>query len=131
MIEGVAGRFEDTELKLADAVTFAFARGLCINDLAISIRAVKDFGARQFGKDRGTRNEILIAMRLEDVRDLEALGTRTRDYLEWYRITNSKQLSGDFESFIELKENLQSRPQQRKGPVSEYLDGMQRIFEDD
>ncbi|MFP6859248.1 MAG: hypothetical protein VCA73_18360 [Roseibacillus sp.] len=63
--------------------------------------------------------------------DLEALGTRTRDYLEWYRITNSKQLSGDFESFIELKENLQSRPQQRKGPVSEYLDGMQRIFEDD
>ena len=32
---------------------------------------------------------------------------------------------------IELKENLQSRPQQRKGPVSDYLDGMQRTFEDD
>ncbi|NIP98753.1 MAG: hypothetical protein GWO24_37250 [Akkermansiaceae bacterium] len=60
--------------------------------------------------------------------DLEALGKRTRDYLEWYRITNARQMSGDFESFIELKENLEAPSKRRFGPVSEYLDDMQRVF---
>lgn len=62
------------ELELADAVAIAFARGLRIHDLTVGIRAVKDFGARQVGKNRGTRNEILVAVGLKDMRDLEALG---------------------------------------------------------
>ena len=59
---------------------------------------------------------------------LRSLGNRARDYLEWYRITNSKQLTGDFESFVELKEKLQTHPRRHQGPVSEYLDSMQRLF---
>lgn len=59
---------------------------------------------------------------------LRSLGNRARDYLEWYRITNSKQLTGDFESFVELKEKLQTQPRRHQGPVSEYLDSMQRLF---
>ena len=41
-----------------------------------------------------------------------------------------RSLSGDFESFKELKEKLESTPE-RKGPVSEYLDRMQRVFAED
>ncbi len=74
----------------------------------------------------GERLESLAGQRTH----LLAVGLRVRDYLEWYRITNAKQLSGDFESFIELKENLQSPPTRRKGPIAEYLDDMQRIYED-
>ncbi len=59
---------------------------------------------------------------------LRSLGSRVRDYLEWYRITNSKERSGDFESFVERKEKLESRPGGHRGPVSEYLDSMQRLF---
>lgn len=59
--------------------------------------------------------------------DLAALGSRTRDYLEWYRITTARQMSGDFESFIQLKENLETT-RSRTGHVSEYLDRMQRVF---
>lgn len=62
--------------------------------------------------------------------ELVSLGLRTRDYLDWFRITKSTELSGDFESFIELKENLQTKPSKRRGHISEYLDSMQRIFED-
>jgi hypothetical protein len=68
-----------------------------------------------------------LAMRRSD---LLALGLRTRDYLDWVLITKSNELSGDFESFIELKKNLQVRPSKHRGHVSEYLDSMQRVFED-
>ena len=60
---------------------------------------------------------------------LRGLGVRTRDYLEWYRITNSKRLTGDFESFVDLKERLEEHSAGSRGPVSEYLDSMQRLFE--
>ncbi len=60
---------------------------------------------------------------------LRGLGIRTRDYLEWYRITNSRRLTGDFETFVDLKERLERRPGGPEGPVSEYLDSIQRLFE--
>jgi hypothetical protein len=78
--------------------------------------------------DKDDRVEARLQALADQRVQLRALGSRTRDYLEWYRITNAKQLSGDFESFIELKENLQTMPSERRGPVSEYLDSMQRIF---
>ena len=75
----------------------------------------------------GERLERLAAERDR----LRGIGNRTRDYLEWYRITSSSQLSGDFESFVEIKEGLESQPSSRRGPVSEYMNSMQRLFAED
>ena len=75
-----------------------------------------------------------LPQRLEELRRerarLRSLGVRTRDYLEWYRIANSTRLTGDFESFVELKARLEQGPGQGDGPVSEYLNSMQRLFEE-
>jgi len=81
-----------------------------------------------YDKDQSVEERLEgLAMRRSD---LLALGLRTRDYLDWVLITKSNELSGDFESFIELKENLQAKPSKHRGHVSEYLDSMQRVFED-
>jgi hypothetical protein len=81
-----------------------------------------------YDKDQSVEERLeVLAMRRSD---LLALGLRTRDYLDWVLITKSNELSGDFESFIELKKNLQVRPSKPRGHVSEYLDSMQRVFED-
>ena len=83
------------------------------------------------GEIASDRDEQIGERLLELARErerLRALGNRARDYLEWYRITNSRQLTGDFESFVELKEKLQIQPRRHQGPVSEYLDSMQRLF---
>ena len=73
-----------------------------------------------------------IAERLQDLqaeRDrLAALGNRTRDYLEWYRITNSEELTGEFESFIDLKNRLEVMSGKNEGPIGVYMDSMQRLF---
>jgi hypothetical protein len=61
--------------------------------------------------------------------ELAALGERTRDYLDWYRISNSQTLSGDFESFMELKGGLKESNSRRRGPVSEYLNDIQRVYD--
>lgn len=64
-------------------------------------------------------------------RDLAALGLRVRDYLDWYRITSAKRLSGDFQTYIDLKESLEEAPNRRTGPVSSYLDKMQEILKEE
>ena len=82
----------------------------------------------EIASDRDEQVEKRLQGLARERERLRSLGNRVRDYLEWYRITNSKQLSGDFESFVELKEKLESRPRGHQGPVSEYLDSMQRLF---
>jgi hypothetical protein len=53
---------------------------------------------------------------------------RGRDYLDWFEITRARQTSGAFDDYLQLKERLKERQHQRKDPVSEYLDRMDRIF---
>lgn len=73
-----------------------------------------------------------IAERLQNLqaeRDrLAALGNRTRDYLEWYRITSSQELTGEFDSFIDLKSRLEVMSGKNEGPIGVYMDSMQRLF---
>ena len=87
--------------------------------------------------------EILAELAADQDRDLETrlaalaaererlrqLGARTRDYLDWYRITSSDELSGAFADYIKVKESLQAPRTPRKGTVSSYLDDMQALFE--
>ena len=83
---------------------------------------------REISADRDEQVEKRLQALARERERLRSLGLRVRDYLEWYRITNSKQLSGDFESFVDLKDKLRIRPGGHQGPVSEYLDSMQRLF---
>lgn len=57
------------------------------------------------------------------------MGERTRDYLDWCRITQGRQLSGAFVDYIKLKEKLEAEPSRRSGPVSKYLDDLQSLYE--
>ncbi len=79
-----------------------------------------------------TDKDEQITERLQDLkaeRDrLAALGNRTRDYLEWYRITSSEELTGEFDSFIDLKSRLEVMSGKNEGPIGVYMDSMQRLF---
>jgi hypothetical protein len=67
---------------------------------------------------------------LEEERALfREVGQRTRDYLDWYRISNASQVSGDFRSYQELKRELETETTANPGPLDRYLSGMQRLYD--
>lgn len=51
-----------------------------------------------------------------------------RDYLDWFEITRVRETSGEFEDYLALKERLKVRSEDRKDPVSSYLDRMEKVF---
>lgn len=68
---------------------------------------------------------------LEEERELfRAVGLRTRDYLDWYRISHATRLSGDFRDYQELKRKLETAPTRHAGPLDEYLDGVQAMYDE-
>ncbi len=80
------------------------------------------------GRDRDL--DARLASLAAEREDLRALGVRTRDFLDWYRITSAEELSGAFEDYIGLQESLRAG-QRRKpvtGPISEYLDDVQALY---
>lgn len=67
---------------------------------------------------------------LDQSRDyLRRIGVRTRDILEWYHITTAVEVSGAFDDYLKLKEKLQQGPSQRRGPISAYLDAIEKVYE--
>ena len=60
---------------------------------------------------------------------LTETGKRVRDLLEWYHITTAREVSGEFEDYMKTKEALERDPTPRTGPISEYLDSIQKIYE--
>jgi hypothetical protein len=69
---------------------------------------------------------------LEESREyLRRIGTRVRDILEWYHITTAVEVSGAFDSYLKVKENLSRKATERDGPISRYLDGIEKIYEGD
>ena len=80
------------------------------------------------GKDKeiGTRLAKLGDVRMQ----MKTSAMRVRDYLDWYYITRSDRVSGDFEKYRALTEALdkeRSRPPANDSTQA-YLDEMQRIF---
>lgn len=59
---------------------------------------------------------------------LVATGERTRDLLDWYRISTATEMSGAFEDYTKLKEELDRNDNPRTGPVSRYLDDLQKVY---
>jgi len=80
------------------------------------------------GKSEGVdaRLEKLADVRLK----LKEVGIRARDYLDWYYITRSDDVSGDFKQYRELSEALQREKMKPREEDSTqlYLDGVQRLY---
>ena len=55
-------------------------------------------------------------------------GERTRDLLDWYRITSATEVSGAFEDYTRLKEELEKDLNPSPGPISRYLDDLQKLY---
>lgn len=80
------------------------------------------------GKDEGIDARLV---RLADVRmKMQTSAKRVRDYLDWYYITRSHEVSGDFEKYRALAEAL--KKEKMRPPVGDsteqYLDEVQRVF---
>ncbi len=76
-----------------------------------------------------------IDNRLKDLADRRAAlvgrSARGRDFLDWFEITRAREVSGEFDDYIRLKERLAEGPRPRKDRVSAYLDRMDGMFRRD
>jgi len=68
---------------------------------------------------------------IEEERQLfRDVGIRTRDYIDWYQITNATELTGDFREYQELKKRLETESAPHPGPLDEYLEQVQSLYEE-
>ncbi|NWK57166.1 hypothetical protein HW115_16205 [Verrucomicrobiaceae bacterium N1E253] len=80
------------------------------------------------GKDKD------IQMRLNKLADVrmkyQEAGTRVRDYLDWYYITQADEVSGSFKQYIDLSRALkrESIKPRESDSIQEYLDGIQALY---
>ena len=82
-------------------------------------------------QDRDENLDARLAELEESREHLRRIGIRTRDILEWYHITTAVEVSGAFDDYIQLKEKLSEGPTQRSGPISRYLDAIEKVYERD
>lgn len=55
---------------------------------------------------------------------------KARDYLDYFEITRARDVSGAFDDYLKLKEELQERPRPERGDrLSDVLDTMDRTYE--
>lgn len=80
------------------------------------------------GKDKGIQGRL---EKLWDVRlKLKEAGMRSRDYLDWYYITRSNEVSGNFKQYRELSRAIQKemlKPRSNDS-LENYLEAIQRLF---
>lgn len=79
------------------------------------------------GKDEGMADRLA---NMEEQRILMLTSyERTRDYLDWYQISQAHEVKGDFSGYMRLKERLAMEREERKDPVIDtYLDQVQGVF---
>ena len=109
------------ELERLSYRCFPTCRPLLIEYESI-LRDIKD------GKDKeiSARLEKLLNVRMK----MKESAMRARDYLDWYYITRSNKVSGDFEKYRALTEAIEKgemRPPANDS-AQKYLDEMQRFF---
>ena len=78
------------------------------------------------GKSIDSRLSRLMDVRLR----MKAAALRTRDYLDWYYITQSRDLSGDFEKYRQLSDAIQKeqRRPNRNDTTGNYLDDIEKMY---
>ena len=74
----------------------------------------------------GDDNDVAeLLMILEEKRAaLKQVGERTRDYLDWYQITNATRLTGEFQDYQRLKRELETENPSHPGPIDYYLNAV-------
>ena len=80
------------------------------------------------GKDKGIDARLA---KLMDIRmKMKASAMRVRDYMDWYYITRSNAVSGDFEKYRALAEALKKEKMRlpAEDSTQQYLDDVQRVF---
>lgn len=82
-------------------------------------------------RDKTTDVAARLAALDERRKTMIARSARARDYLDWFEITRARETSGAFDDYLRLKERLKANPHQRKDPVSDYLDRMEKTFHRD
>ena len=79
MIVGVTGGFEHFDPDLTDLENIALSRGVGEHNLIRRVWTVQNPGAGHFGQYRRSRDEILIPVRFENMRDLQPFGAGSLD----------------------------------------------------
>ncbi|MBK1827126.1 hypothetical protein [Haloferula rosea] len=82
---------------------------------------------------RDGRNDKMM-MDLVELNELRARmlerATRGRDYLDYMEIAGATELSGSFDDYMRLKQELKEKPRVVKDdPVSKYLDTLEAVYE--
>lgn len=76
------------------------------------------------------KDSVILLESLSSERELMlSAAKRSRDYLDWYLITHSERASGDFDSYLRLKDTMEKeRKQLADDLIDPYLDQMQKIW---
>lgn len=61
---------------------------------------------------------------------LRQVGERTRDYLDWYQISNATQLTGEFSDYQRLKRELETQNPSHPSPIDRYLNSVQSLYDE-
>lgn len=80
----------------------------------------------------GSHSEIDARLaELEEQRQLRVeRALRARDYMDYFEISRARDLSGEFDDYLRLKQELELRPRPaRSDRISDRLDTMQRAYE--
>jgi hypothetical protein len=83
-------------------------------------------------RDIAAGKTATVAGRLAKLSETRAtMLARTRDaadFLDWFEITRAREISGEFEDYLKLKERLKDETPKRNDPISAYLDLMQKAM---
>ena len=62
--------------------------------------------------------------------DLKQVGLRTRDYLDWYQIVAATKLTGEFETYQRLKQELETQNPSHPSSIDHYLNAVQKLYDE-
>ncbi|SHJ29898.1 hypothetical protein SAMN02745181_1695 [Rubritalea squalenifaciens DSM 18772] len=66
----------------------------------------------------------------EERRLMRLSSERVRDYLDWYQLTQARDIKGDFSGYMKLKDRLAQEREVKKDPViDKYLDEVQALYQ--
>lgn len=85
---------------------------------------------KEIAKGEDERIEARLSKLLDIRVKLQIAGKRVRDYLDWYYITRSDEVSGSFDDYRELSDALRQEAlrERGQGPFRSYLDQVESIY---
>lgn len=95
----------------------------------VKIPKKKSFWSFFTKREQGELNITEMAERLANEREVfSLLGERVTDYLNWYQLELADSSSSKFRDYLELKQELAQPERGDKGPLSEYLNDIEKLY---